>query len=234
MHEKKSTLFLRGARDTIPLVIAAIPFGLVFGALAQSNGLSVAATMGMSAIVFAGSSQFIAATLIGSAAALPVVLFTVFIVNLRHLLYSASLMPHVKSLPLRTRAIMSFWLTDETYATVSTKLNTSISDRNLSWYYLGSAILMYSNWQLCTALGILLEQEVPDMTDWGLDIAMVVAFIGIVVPALRHSSQWACAATAVAAALLTHNWPHQTGLLFSSMLAIGVGVLLAIKNGENT
>ena len=125
----------------------------------------------MSALVFAGSSQFIAATLIGSAAAMPVVLLTVFIVNLRHMLYSASLMPYVTNLPQGLRAVMSFWLTDETFATVSTRLHAKTDDRQLSWYYIGSAVAMYGNWQICTMLGIFLQQKIPDMTGWGLDIA---------------------------------------------------------------
>ena len=86
---------------------------------------------------------------------------------------------------------------------------------------------MYFNWQCCTALGIILGKEIPDLTKWGLDIAMVVAFVGIVVPILKNKAQWACAITAFVAALLTHSWPHQSGLLLSSLFAIGVGVLLS-------
>ncbi|MCB1755930.1 MAG: AzlC family ABC transporter permease [Gammaproteobacteria bacterium] len=234
MPQSKSDYFFLGVRDTVPLIIAAVPFGLVFGALAQANGLSAAATMGMSAFVFAGSSQFIAATLLGSAAALPIIVLTVFIVNLRHMLYSASLMPHVGQIPSPLRLLMSFWLTDETFATVSNRLLHDDNPQNLPAYYFGSAIAMYSNWQLCTWIGIVMGQRVPDLTSWGLDIAMVVAFIGIVVPVLQNRAQWACAATAFFAALITHAWPHQSGLLFSSLLAILVGVLLARRSRKSS
>lgn len=225
--KNNSGLFFQGARDIIPLLIAAAPFGIVFGALAQSNGLSVAATMGMSLLVFAGSSQFVAITLVGVAAALPVILLTVFIVNLRHMLYAISLMPKVADLPQRLRIIMAFWLTDEAYATLSKRLLDEPQMPNFHWYYFGAAFAMYFNWQCCTALGILMGQEVPDLTKWGLDIAMVVAFVGIVVPILKNKAQWACAATAFFSALLTFSWPHQTGLLFSSLIAIAVGLLLS-------
>ena len=222
-------LFFQGARDIIPLLIAAAPFGIVFGALAQSNGLSIAATMGMSLMVFAGSSQFVAITLIGISAAVPVILLTVFIVNLRHMLYAISLMPKVTNLPQKLRLIMAFWLTDEAYATLSKRLLDEPSMPNFHWYYLGAAFAMYFNWQCCTAIGIFLGHEVPDLTKWGLDIAMVVAFVGIVVPILKNKAQWACAGTAFFSALLTHSWPHQTGLLFSSLIAIAVGLLLSQK-----
>lgn len=224
---KHTGLFLQGARDIIPLLIAAAPFGIVFGALAQANGLSVLATMGMSALVFAGSSQFVAATLVGVGAALPVILLTVFIVNLRHMLYAISLMPRVADLPQKLRLIMSFWLTDEAYATLSKRLLDEPQMPYFYVYYLGAAFAMYFNWQCCTWIGIILGQQVPDLTKWGLDIAMVVAFVGIVVPILQNKAQWACAGVAFFSAILTHAWPHQTGLLFSSLLAIAVGVILS-------
>lgn len=232
--QNKKTLFLLGLRDVIPLLIAAAPFGIVFGALAQANGLSVLATMGMSAFVFAGSSQFVAVTLIGVGAALPIIIVTVLIVNLRHMLYSISLMPRVGGLSLGLRTIMSFWLTDEAYATSSMKLQENPKMVNFHWHYLGAAVGMYINWQTCTGLGILLGQQIPDLTKWGLDIAMVVAFVGIVVPMLKNRAQWACATAAFFCALVTHDWPHQTGLLFSSLLAITVGVLLSKKTYLST
>ena len=229
---QKSNLFFRGARDIIPLIIAAAPFGIVYGALAQSNGLSILATMGMSLFVFAGSSQFVAVTLIGAGAAIPIIILTVFVVNLRHMLYAVSMMPYVAELPQKIRALMAFWLTDESYATLSRGLINEPKMPQFHWYYFGGAFAMYFNWQFCTALGIYLGQEIPDLTKWGLDIAMVVAFVGIVVPILKNKAQWACAITAFFAALVTHSWPHQSGLLLSSLLAIAVGVLLSGPEAE--
>ncbi|HCL42496.1 MAG TPA: branched-chain amino acid ABC transporter permease, partial [Pseudomonas sp.] len=88
MSAKTQTL-LRGARDTVPMLIGALPFGLIFGTLAVASGLSLPATLLMSALVFAGSAQFIAVSLVASGAGLVVLLLTTFIVNLRHMLYSA-------------------------------------------------------------------------------------------------------------------------------------------------
>jgi 4-azaleucine resistance transporter AzlC len=219
-------------RDTLPLIIAAVPFGLVYGALAISLGLSEWLTMSMSLFVFAGASQFIAVTLLASSAALPVILLTVFIVNLRHMLYAATFMKQVGELPQWLRLPMAFWLTDETFAVVSNRVLREPKMLGFSWYYLGSCIAMYTNWTLCTWLGLTLGQRVPDMTRWGLDVAMVVAFVGIVVPLLKHKSHWACAFTAIVAAALTYHWPHQTGLLFSTFLAIGIGLLLDARRVE--
>lgn len=219
--------FALGALETLPLVVAAFPFGIVFGAMAHGGGLDFAVALGMSAIVFAGASQFIAITLLFAASAMPVIVLTVFVVNLRQLLYSANLMHHVAHWPQKWRIPLAFWLTDETFAAVTDRINRHPGQPGLRWFYLGSAVFMYSFWQISTTLGYLLGEQIPGLEDWGLDIAMVVAFVGIVVPALKHRADWACAAVAFASALLTYSWPYQSGLLFSSLLAIGVGMLLS-------
>lgn len=226
MHTPAKQLWL-GALETLPLVVAAFPFGIVFGAMANSMELGVGVTLGMSAIVFAGASQFIALTLLASAAVLPVIVMTVFIVNLRQMLYSANLMHHVGGWPRWQRAVLAFFLTDETFAAVSDRINRHPNEPGLRWFYLGSALFMYSFWQLSTVLGYTLGEEIPGLENWGLDIAMVVAFIGIVVPALKQRADWACAAVALCGAVVTHDWPHQTGLLFSSLLAVATGMALS-------
>lgn len=230
--------FLIGARDTLPLIIAAVPFAIVYGALAVSQGLSEWMIMGMSAIVFAGASQFVAVTLIASTIFFPVILLTVFIINLRHMLYSASLMPKLSSVSPWLRIPMAFWLTDETYAVVSHRFSRGseqVSNQvQFTPFYLGSGIAMYSNWVFFSWIGMTLGQQIPDITSWGLDIAMVVAFVGIVVPHLKKRADWACALTAGISALLTYDWPHQTGLLFSSLIAIAVGVLVSNKSSKAT
>ncbi|WP_428242092.1 AzlC family ABC transporter permease [Gynuella sp.] len=228
-HKVRLSLALSGARDTIPLVIAAMPFGLVFGALAISSGFSATFTMAMSIFVFAGASQFIAISLLASAAAFPIVLITVFIVNLRHLLYSASLMNDMHTLAGWAKPILSFWMTDETFAVVTNRRLKYPKSPGLFWYYLGSALFMYLNWQLFTWVGIHAGERIPDINKWGLDVAMVVAFIGIVTPLLKTKSHWACALTAAVSAGLTIHWPYQLGFLFSCALAIIVGVTINSK-----
>lgn len=224
MSNKKQ--FIEGIVATIPLVIAAFPFGVVFGAMAQTIDLTALQTVGMSAIVFAGSSQFIAVTLLASAASFPVIVFTIFIVNLRHMLYSANLIQRAQNWPQYWRMPLAFWMTDETFAAVSGKLLRQPDTAGLRWFYFGSALFMYSFWQLSSLTGFLLGQQLPGLADWGLEIAMIVAFIGIVVPALKVRADWACAITAVVVGILSYDWPHQSGLLFSAAIAIVVGMLV--------
>ena len=88
-------------RDTVPLLLSAAPFGVVFGALGVSSGLSGPAVIGLSLFVFAGSSQFVAAGLVAQGASVPLIVLTTFVVNVRHALYATSLGPYLTRLPRR-------------------------------------------------------------------------------------------------------------------------------------
>lgn len=215
---------LSGAKATIPLVLGAIPFGILFGTLAGPSGLSVPATLAMSLIVYAGSAQFIALGLLASGVGLGVVVATTLVVNLRHLLYAAALVERVKHLPQRWRVLMAFGLTDETFAAVSSRYLDSHNLANAHWFYLGSFLAMYGNWQLCTWLGVGLGEVFPDMTQWGLDFAMSVTFIGMVAPYLKNRPMWACVISAGAMALATWTLPHKLGLIIAAMTGIAMGV----------
>ncbi|MCL6270371.1 AzlC family ABC transporter permease [Sansalvadorimonas sp. 2012CJ34-2] len=215
-----------GARDTLPLILAAVPFGILYGVLAKASGLSAWATIGMSVLVFAGSSQFIAVTMLASAVAWPAILLTTFFVNLRHMLYAAALVPHVRHLPELVKAKMAFWLTDETFAVVSDWLRKNSDEPGLEWYYFGSGLLMYGNWILCTFIGLTLGQSLPGMESWGLEVAMIVAFVGIVAPALTNPPMWACAAAASVCAVLTWGWSNQSGLIISGLVGVAAGVVM--------
>ncbi|MDM8350101.1 AzlC family ABC transporter permease [Pseudomonas sp. sp1636] len=222
----RSQEFAQGTRDMLPMLLGAMPFGIIFGSLAGAAGLSAWQTIGMSLLVFAGSAQFIAISLLGAGTGLAVLLLTTLVVNLRHALYSASLQPFVRHLPKRWRMPLAFWLTDEAYAVVLHRYTDADSSPHKHWYFLGAALAMYLNWQLCTLVGVLFGQRVPNLAAWGLDFAMLATFIGIVVPMLRNRPQVAAALVAGALALAGHAWPYKLGLLAAAFGGIVVGVLL--------
>jgi 4-azaleucine resistance transporter AzlC len=225
--------FIDGAVDILPLILAAMPFGILYGALAQASGLSLWTTMAMSLFVFAGSAQFVAVNLLFTAAPVLVIVIATFFVNLRHLMYSANLLEHVKHIPAPLRAIMAFWLTDETFAVVAKKTSSSYDTPSIHLYYLGSALTMYTSWQLYSLTGYQLGTQIPDPQAWGLDIAMVVAFIGIIVPLLKTTPMWVCAISAFCFSLISKDWPYQSGLTFSMLLSIAIAVLVARIRRQN-
>lgn len=216
--------FLAGCRAMIPLVIGAIPFGIIFGTLASGSGLSFAGTMAMSALVFAGSSQFIALGLLSAGTALPLIILTTFIVNLRHLLYAVSLVPYVRHLPQAWKLPIGFWLTDEAFAVAISRYNQPDSSPYKHWYYTGAALFMYANWQFCTWIGLTVGQLIPNAAHWGLDFAMSATFIGMVIPYLKNRPMVASVVVAGLVSLLAHNLPHQLGLMVAAIAGIAAGV----------
>lgn len=217
--------FIAGAKATIPLILGAIPFGVIFGAVAATSGLSPMAAMGMSLFVFAGSAQFIAAGLVGAGVGMVLIVVTTFIVNLRHALYAASLAPFMKHLAHRWLLPLGFWLTDESYAVVIARYNEPDDSPNKHWFFFGSAVLMYTNWQLCTLIGIIAGRSIPDATGWGLDFAMVVTFIGIVVPLIRTRPALASVVVAGITALIFNGLPNQLGLMVGAVAGIVAGYM---------
>ena len=214
-----------GIKDTFPLIVGTIPFGIIFGAVAVTSGVSVGGAMAMSAFVFAGSSQFIAAGLIGGGASALVIIVTTFVVNLRHALYAASLAPHMKHLPQRWLAPLGFWLTDESYVVVITRYTQPDSSPYKHWYHLGSSVFMYTNWQVCTWIGLIAGQAIPNPRAWGLDFALVVTFIGMLAQFIRNKPALVAAVVAGATAVIAHGLPNQIWLLLAALAGIAAGMV---------
>lgn len=228
----RKTELLRGVTDTFPLVLGAIPFGIIFGAVAVTVGFSPLGTMGLSALVFAGSAQFIAIGLVAKGVTIGLILLTTFAVNLRHALYAASLGIYMKHLPQRWLAPLGFWLTDETYAVVIRRYMETDASPYKHWYYLGSAVFMYTNWQLCTVVGIITGQQLQNLSGLGLDYAMVITFIGIIVPFVTTRPMLICALVAAAVAMSTTGVPNKMGLIIAAISGVAAGVIADIAAGR--
>jgi 4-azaleucine resistance transporter AzlC len=217
--------FLAGMKATIPLEVGAIPFGIIFGAVATAGGISPAGTMGMSLFVFAGSAQFIGAGLYAQGVGIAIIVLTTFIVNLRHALYSASLAPYMKHLSQKWLMLLGFWLTDESFVVVILRYHEPDNSPHKHWFFFGSALFMYVNWNLCTLIGIIAGQQIKNADQWGLDFALVVTFIGLVVPIIRTRPVLVSVVVAGATALLTYNVPNKLGLLIAALLGIAAGMI---------
>ncbi len=223
-HASPRAEFWAGARDIIPLVVGAVPFGIIFGTLAPSSGFSAGGTLALSAIVFAGSSQFIAVGMMAAGTGGLLIVVTAFVVNLRHLLYAVSLVPYVKPLSQRWKAVLAFWLTDEAFAVAIRRYEADDESPFKQWYYLGAALVMYANWQLCTLLGVTVGQMIPNATAWGLDFAMSVTFIGMVIPYLKTRPMGIAVAVSGLVALMAGPLPHKLGLMVAAIAGILAGV----------
>jgi 4-azaleucine resistance transporter AzlC len=219
--------FLDGVRAEIPLLIGVFPFGMIYGALALNAGLSAFASQMMSSIVFAGSAQFVTAQLVQDAAPGFVVILTIAIVNLRHMLYSASLAPYLKHLSMKWKVLLSYLLTDEAYAPTALHYEQKGVASNGHWFLLGAGISLWTIWQVSTALGIFLGARLPE--ELPLDFALPLTFIAMLVPILKKRPMIAAALSAGVTALLAYSLPFKLGLILAALVGIIVGTVLERK-----
>lgn len=219
------TAFWQGIKAELPITIGVIPFGLIYGVLGLSAGLTPLQAQAMSSIVFAGSAQFLGAQLIGVGTPLPILWLTTFIVNLRHVLYSTALGPDVQHLSRKWRWLLAYLLTDEAYAATAVHYgNKQIPLVHKHYFWLGAGLALWSVWQASTAVGILLGTQVPP--EWGLDFTLALTFIGIVVPSLKDRPNTMAALSAGVVAVLAFNLPYKLGLMLATLSGIAVGVCL--------
>lgn len=216
--------FWAGVRAELPLLVGVFPFGLIYGTLALNAGISLAAAQAMSSILFAGSSQFAVAQLVSDAAPALVILLTIAVINLRHMLYSASLAPHLKSLSLRWKILLSYLMTDEAYAVAILNYERIGGTAAGHWYFLGAGLALWTTWQAATALGLWAGASLPATLP--LDFALPLTFIAMVVPALKNRPAVAAALSAGLVALLAFSLPYKLGLVFAALTGIAVGTFL--------
>jgi 4-azaleucine resistance transporter AzlC len=216
--------FTAGLKAVLPIVIGGIPFGMIYGVIALEAGLPRAAVQAMSAIIFAGSSQFVAAQLFGLSVPAIVIVATVGVVNLRHLLYSASVAPYLQHLPVRWKWVLAYLLTDEAYAVSIIHYQDGQENTHKHWFFLASGLLLWASWQLSTAIGITLGAVIPE--SWSLDFTVALTFIALVVPALQDRAVFGAAAAAGIIAVLAFSLPFKLGLFIAALTGILVGVWL--------
>ena len=214
--------FWAGVRAGLPLWLGITPYGVAFGLLGPTVGLGTHATVAMSLLVFAGSAQFIALGLLGSGASYALIVLTTLVVNLRHLLYAASLAPHLRQLSGAWKALVSFLLADETYAIVIDRFQAPGATADHG-FYLGVGLIVYLDWALSTALGLTLGGLVPDPLALGLDFALPATFIGLLVPQLRSRGAWVALCVSGVVVLLGSGLPGRLDILLATIVATTAG-----------
>lgn len=225
--QSRSSEFWGGVRAQLPILLGTSPFGLIYGILAMEADLPIPIILAMSMIVFAGSSQFIAAELFKTLTPGVIIVLTTFVVNLRHMLYSASLAPYVKHLSKAWKYLLAFLLTDEAYAVtiIRYEKGTPESARHTyqHWYFLGSGLTLWVSWLMSTIVGIVVGAGVPD--SWSLDFALPLTFIALVIPVLRDRPAVLAALTAGIVAVVAYHLPYNLGLMAAVLAGIGAGVI---------
>jgi len=214
--------FFSGVKDELPILMGVIPFGMIYGILALGAGLSTTEAQAMSAVVFAGSAQFMLVQLAGAGTPVLVMILTGFVINLRHALYSASMAPYMGHLSAPWKALLAYLLTDEAYAVTITHYSKGGEYKFKHWYFLGAGLALWSSWQISSAVGIFLGTRVPP--EWSLDFTLALTFIALVIPALEDRASVLAAVAAGVTAVLASDMPYKLGLLIAAIVGILVGL----------
>lgn len=186
MSSSKSDFFA-GVRASTPVILAAAPFGVLFGALAVDNGLTVGEAVFMSAAIFAGASQMVGIELFGSNVVPWLIVFSIFAVNFRHVLYSASIGRHFGTMTTTQKALAFFMLVDPLYAAAETRVERRLP-LTFGWY-MGIALPIYVGWVVEAWIGALFGSLIPDPEKFGIDFLLPIYFLAILL-GFRKRPNW--------------------------------------------
>ncbi|WLD94148.1 AzlC family ABC transporter permease [Alkalihalobacillus sp. AL-G] len=201
-------LFRQGFKTGLSIAIGFMPVAFTFGLLAKSSGLSLYETLSMSILVFAGASQYIALTLIAAGVGALELITTTFIVNIRHLLMSASISEKSADDPKWLKALYSFFITDETFSIAATG-----KDKIQAAYMFGLGSIAYGSWVVFSGVGYLIGAGLPQILQDSMGIALYALFIGLLVPSAKTSKKviLLAAIAAVVNCILTFATAMSTG-----------------------
>lgn len=230
MASKLST-FAAGARDSSPLLVGVLPFGVIWGAVCADVGVPEWGASAMSLIVFAGASQLVAIQLMAEHASLAVVIGTALVINARMFMYSASIAPHFNGMRPMTKAGLAYGLTDQAYAISITRFSREDGNTvNKAFYYLGTAALMWAAFNSATIAGVYAGAFLPAGSDLGF--AIPLTFIALVIPAVKDKPSLLAALVACGVAFVAAPLPYNLGLVTAAVTGITVGYVAERRLGH--
>lgn len=240
-----------GFRDSLPAVPPNIPFGMLFGATAVAVGIDPVQATALSTLTFAATAQLAAVDLLADGAALSVVLATVLIINLRYVVYSASIAPEVRHLSSRWRALIAYPLFDITYALAMARYldgdadpdelaadpdaaeadgqvdrgadEPPADDGHRGWYYAGTALPFVGSFVVATAAGAIIGRTLG--AGLQLDFAIPLIFLALLVPTIDGRPAVVAAVVAAGLAVLGAGLPFNLGLLVGLLAGIAAGAI---------
>ncbi|MGJ7514387.1 AzlC family ABC transporter permease [Pseudomonas baetica] len=216
--------FMQGVRALMPLIPGVIPFGLLTGVMAINLGMSPGTTMGMTLLFYSGSAQMVALQLLHNGVLPMAIVVTALVINLRFIMYSASLAPHLHHLPRRWTWPLSYMLSDQSYALCTLKLSSGELGPFAHYYYAGTAFAMWLSWQVSVLAGVYLGAGIPET--WSLAFAIPLSFLALLVPAIRSSASLGAAVVGGLLAVFAVDLPYNLGLVTASLGGVMAGLLI--------
>ena len=212
-----------------PILVSILPFALITGVVAVRLGFSPwQASLG-SVLIFAGTSQIAAMQLLAQGAPLVVILATIFFINLRFVMYSASIASHFRGTRPGAKALVAYLLTDQAFMIGLYGFEQRPGLAQRLRFYIGAAVSLWMVWQVAVIVGALVGARLPD--NWGLEFAVPLTFLALLVPAIVDRATVAVALVAAGVSVLAHGLPWNIGLMLGALSGLVVGVLVSRRRG---
>lgn len=226
-----TTLEIRqGFRSILPLTVAVVPIGLVFGAVAATKGLSALEAALMSALVFAGGSQFVAMDLWSHPASIAALGMAALLVNVRHVLMGASISRHMAAFSGRQKILSMFFLADEIWAVAEFRAR---NHRLTPAWFFGAALPFYAAWVLSGLAGALLGSLVGDPSVIAMDFVFPAVFVILIAGFWRGARTGLILVGSGACALLVHHLvPGVWYVLAGALGGVSVAAALSMRKQE--
>ncbi|MFS3915946.1 AzlC family ABC transporter permease [Bacillus australimaris] len=222
--------FLEGIKDCVPTLLGYMSIGFAFGIVGISSQLSIWDIAFLSIFIYAGASQFIICALLVTGSPLSAIIFTTFIVNLRHLLLSLTLAPHFTRYSVKQNIGFGLLLTDESFGVAMNKLAQQ-GKLNNRWMH-GLNITAYLCWIAACILGGIFGHWIANPEALGLDFALSAMFAALLVLSLQtvpknkltHRLSLVLYMV-IAMFVLLHFVPSHVAVLLATVIVATVGVV---------
>ena len=217
-------IFSKGLIDILPLLIPVVPFGIILGVIGIELGFSPLVVYATSFIVFSGSAQIVLFQLISAGATPLVTLTSVAVTNSRHFLYGAVVSEYFEELNITWKAILSYFLTDQSFAVSYRYFKENKTVPNKHYYLLGSGLTLWTTWQISTLMGIFLGSIVPE--ELGLTFAIPLTFLSLIIHEFRKLDHLVVILTSGILATLLYDIPFKAYIILATSLALVVATII--------
>jgi 4-azaleucine resistance transporter AzlC len=223
MTTTDTNTFAGGARAGLPVVLGYLGIGLAAGVVERAAGMSYAEVLLISTVLYAGSAQFVVASLLALASPVAAIVLTVFLVNLRHMLLSAALAPALRHVPAWKNALIGLQLTDETFVIAAGRPRLSAA------WMAGLNLAAWTTWALANLAGAALSGSIGDTRV--LAFALPCMFAGLLVLQIKsfaalRSPLVVAVASAGFALLLQTKFPGPAVVIIATVAGATLGLFL--------
>ena len=202
-------------------------FGVITGVAMVASGIAPAIAMLISVVVFAGASMVAAAQLLASGTPALLVVLTTLFINLRFMMYSASLRLHFGREPLGWRLLMAYLQADNVYGLTVMRYAGKPDTPGERDFFMGAALTVWVAWQIAVAAGILIGAGIP--ASWRMEFAAPLAFIAMTIPLLRDRAMIGAAIVAGITVVASNALPFKLSIPLAALAGIGAGLALERK-----